>query len=281
MEIKSINRCVRHTHARARAVTHRSTTGGWSSFRSYIKLDAMTTLMTPLRMRGTSSTRVRASKSSSAAAASVAARNGVVGAQSAASTTGRTKTTTTMRGGCGRRRGATLVRRGANRPPITIGERVPEDVEVRYFDDDGSLVTATFGELTREKTVVVFAVPGAFTPTCSTKHLPGYVSRADEMRARGVDAIMCVSVNDAFVMNAWGESAGARTAGVRLLADGSAELSRAMGTDLDLSAQGMGIRSRRFAMIVRDGVVEYLAMEAGDKYETSGAEDILKRLPLA
>ena len=144
-----------------------------------------------------------------------------------------------------------------------------------------SLVTATFGELTREKTVVVFAVPGAFTPTCSTKHLPGYVSRADELRARGVDAIMCVSVNDAFVMNAWGESAGARTAGVRLLADGSAELSRAMGTDLDLSAQGMGIRSRRFAMIVRDGVVEYLAMEAGDKYETSGAEDILKRLPLA
>lgn len=173
------------------------------------------------------------------------------------------------------------MRRGANRPPITIGERVPEDVEVRYFDDDGSLVTATFGELTREKTIVVFAVPGAFTPTCSTKHLPGYVSRADELRARGVDAIMCVSVNDAFVMNAWGESAGARTAGVRLLADGSAELSRAMGTDLDLSAQGMGIRSRRFAMIVRDGVVEYLAMEAGDKYETSGAEDILKRLPLA
>lgn len=218
-----------------------------------------------------------------AAAASLMTRgrNGVVGAQGAASTTGRTATMRCERGRARRRRGATMVRRGANRPPIAIGERVPEDVEVRYFDDDGSLVTATFGELTREKTVVVFAVPGAFTPTCSTKHLPGYVSRADEMRARGVDAIMCVSVNDAFVMNAWGESAGARTAGVRLLADGSAELSRAMGTDLDLSAQGMGIRSRRFAMIVRDGVVEYLAMEAGDKYETSGAEDILKRLPLA
>lgn len=228
------------------------------------------------------------STTTTAAAASLMmrGRNSVVGAQGTASTTGRT--TATMRcergpGGRrpGGRRGATIVRRGANRPPITIGERVPEDVEVRYFDDDGSMVTATFGELTREKTVVVFAVPGAFTPTCSTKHLPGYVSRADEMRARGVDAIMCMSVNDAFVMNAWGESAGARTAGVRLLADGSAELSRAMGTDLDLSAQGMGIRSRRFAMIVRDGVVEYLAMEAGDKYETSGAEDILKRLPLA
>jgi len=219
---------------------------------------------------------MKKSKSTAVVTAAAAAGCRNVGARGTASTTGRT-----MRGGRERRRGATVARRGANRPPITIGERVPEDVEVRYFDEDGSLVTATMGELTRGKTTVVFAVPGAFTPTCSTKHLPGYVSRADEMRARGVDAIMCVSVNDAFVMNAWGESAGARKAGVRLLADGSAHLARAMGTDLDLSAQGMGIRSRRFAMIVRDGVVEYLAMEAGDKYETSGAEDILKRLPLA
>ena len=241
-----------------------------------------TRMMTTPARCGTSSTMtmtmtMKKSKSTAVVTAAAAAGCRNVGAREAtASTTGRT-----MRGGRERRRGATVARRGANRPPITIGERVPEDVEVRYFDEDGSLVTATMGELTRGKTTVVFAVPGAFTPTCSTKHLPGYVSRADEMRARGVDAIMCVSVNDAFVMNAWGESAGARKAGVRLLADGSAHLARAMGTDLDLSAQGMGIRSRRFAMIVRDGVVEYLAMEAGDKYETSGAEDILKRLPLA
>lgn len=102
---------------------------------------------------------------------------------------------------------------------------------------------------------------------------------AKEFRERGVDEIMCVSVNDAFVMNAWGETAGARAARVRMVADGSAALAKAMGTDVDLSEQGMGTRSRRYALIAREGVVEYLAMENGTKFETSGAEELLAKLP--
>ncbi|CEF99761.1 Thioredoxin-like fold [Ostreococcus tauri] len=168
--------------------------------------------------------------------------------------------------------------RGIDRPPIEVGETLPGEASVAYVDDDGALVRARAGDLWAKRRVVVFAVPGAFTPTCSNKHLPGYVRLAEEFRARGVDDVMCVSVNDAFVMNAWGETAGARKARVRMVADGSATLARAMGTDLDLSEQGMGTRSRRFAMIAYDGVVEYLAMENGTKYETSGADEVLEHL---
>ena len=167
---------------------------------------------------------------------------------------------------------------GSLRPAITQGERLPADVVLRYFDDEGALQTRTLGELTRERTCVLFAVPGAFTPTCSTKHLPGYIKYADEMRANGADAVMCVSVNDAFVMNAWGESAGARRANVMMLADGSATMAKSIGVDLDLIEQGLGVRSRRYAMVVRDGVVEHLAMEQGGEYKTSGAEECLEKI---
>jgi peroxiredoxin len=176
--------------------------------------------------------------------------------------------------------GRDVTRRGLHRQPVALGETLPMDVQVSYFDDDGNLVRCEFGDLLRGKTAVVFAVPGAFTPTCSTKHLPGYVERADAMRERGVDEVICVSVNDAFVMNAWGNSAGAKMAKIKMVADGSAAWSKACGVDLDLHEQGMGTRSRRYALIARDGVIEYLAMESGQKYETSGAADILERLPL-
>lgn len=170
------------------------------------------------------------------------------------------------------------IARGSNRPAIALGEDLPEDVNVKYFDDEGTLQTRTLGELTRGKACVLFAVPGAFTPTCSTKHLPGYIKYAREMRECGIDAVMCVSVNDAFVMNAWGESAGARRAGVMMLADGSATLAKSIGVDLDLVEQGLGVRSRRYAMVVRDGVVEHLAMEQGGEYKTSGAEECLEKI---
>jgi len=181
----------------------------------------------------------------------------------------------------GSSRRARVRARGSMRPPVDVGEMLPLDVVVAYVDDDGSMVRKTLGELAggRGKTTVMFAVPGAFTPTCSNKHLPGYVRLAREFRERGVDEVMCVSVNDAFVMNAWGETAGARAARVRMVADGSAALAKAMGTDVDLSEQGMGTRSRRYALIAREGVVEYIAMENGTKFETSGAEELLAKLP--
>ena len=161
---------------------------------------------------------------------------------------------------------------------ISVGDKIP-DVTIKTNGAKGPEDLST-GEFFKGRKVVLFAVPGAFTPTCSTKHLPGYVERADAMRERGVDEVICVSVNDAFVMNAWGNSAGAKMAKIKMVADGSAAWSKACGVDLDLHEQGMGTRSRRYALIARDGVIEYLAMESGQKYETSGAADILERLPL-
>jgi len=126
------------------------------------------------------------------------------------------------------------------------------------------------------KTVVVFALPGAFTPTCSAQHVPGYVRRAAELKSAGVDEIWCVSVNDAFVMGAWGREQ--KTAGlVRMMADGSAEFTRAVGLALDLTARGMGLRSQRYSMLVQDGVVKTLNIEAPGKFEVSDAETMLKQ----
>jgi glutaredoxin/glutathione-dependent peroxiredoxin len=127
---------------------------------------------------------------------------------------------------------------------------------------------------TAGKTIAIFALPGAFTPTCSAKHVPGYVAQYDALRAAGVDEVWCVSVNDAFVMGAWARDQ--KTAGkVRMLADGSAAFTQAVGLPLDLMANGMGLRSQRYSMLVVDGVVKALNIEAPGKFEVSDAETIL------
>lgn len=124
------------------------------------------------------------------------------------------------------------------------------------------------------KTLAVLALPGAFTPTCSAQHLPGYVELADELRAAGVDEIWCIAVNDAFVMGAWGREQ--KTAGrIRMMGDGSAEFTRATGLSLDLAARGLGLRSQRYSMLVVDGVVRTLNVEAPGKFEVSDARTLL------
>jgi peroxiredoxin len=131
--------------------------------------------------------------------------------------------------------------------------------------------------LTKGKKVVLFAVPGAFTPTCSLKHLPGFISRADDLRAKGVDTIACISVNDPFVMDAWAKSVDAGDK-VLMLADGSALFTKAVGAELDLTDKGLGIRSRRYAALVEDGVVKVLNLEEGGAFTVSSADDILAKL---
>ena len=138
----------------------------------------------------------------------------------------------------------------------------------------GSLTTS---ELFDGKKVVLFAVPGAFTPTCSAKHLPGFIENADAIRSRGVDTIACLSVNDVFVMAAWGKSAGAGDK-VLMLADGNGEYARALGLELDASGFGMGMRSQRFSLIVDDGVVTELNIEPPGQFGVSSAETILEQL---
>jgi len=158
---------------------------------------------------------------------------------------------------------------------IKIGDSVPS-VTVQQMQEKGVTNIKT-DELFGGKKVVVFALPGAFTPTCSNAHLPGYVVKADELFTKGVDAILCLSVNDAFVMGAWGEQHNADDR-VLMIADGSADFTRAIGLELDLTKNGMGIRSQRYAMIVNDGVVETLNVEEGGKFEVSDADTILNSL---
>jgi glutaredoxin/glutathione-dependent peroxiredoxin len=127
------------------------------------------------------------------------------------------------------------------------------------------------------KTIAVFGLPGAYTPTCSAKHVPGYVQKFDELKKAGVDEIWCVSVNDAFVMGAWARDQ--QTDGkVRMLADGSAEFAKATGLTLDLTARGMGVRSTRYSMLVKDGKVASLNIEAPGKFEVSDADTLLKQV---
>jgi peroxiredoxin (alkyl hydroperoxide reductase subunit C) len=132
-------------------------------------------------------------------------------------------------------------------------------------------------DLFKGKKVVMFAVPGAFTPTCSAKHLPGFVQNAEAMKAKGVDSVVCVAVNDAFVMGAWGKEQGAGDK-VVMVADGSAALTKALGLELDLTARGMGVRSQRYALVAEDGKVTHLAVEAPGGFEVSKAESILASL---
>lgn len=132
----------------------------------------------------------------------------------------------------------------------------------------------------RGKSIALFALPGAYTPTCSAKHLPGYIAQASAFRALGVDEIWCLSVNDAFVMHSWGESQGA-TGIVRMLGDGSAHFAQAAGLVLDLSAKGMGVRSQRYAAWVVDGVIRVLQVEAPGQFERSSADSLLAAIAAA
>ena len=159
---------------------------------------------------------------------------------------------------------------------IKVGESLPGDVKLKEMVD-GVPTEVRIGDLVGGKRVALFAVPGAFTPTCSMKHLPGFVEQAAAIRAKGVDEIICLSVNDAFVMGAWGDSSGAKGK-VRMLADGNGELTRALGLELDASGFGMGKRSQRYAMIVKDGKVEQLLVEPGPGLNASSAESVLQKL---
>jgi peroxiredoxin len=158
---------------------------------------------------------------------------------------------------------------------IKTGDRVP-NVTLNRMGAEGPEEVTT-DALFAGKRVVLFALPGAFTPTCSAAHLPGYVVNAEAIRAKGVDDIICLSVNDAFVMDAWGKAQNAEGQ-VSMVADGSADFALAVGLELDLTARGMGVRSQRYAMVVDEGVVTALAVEAPGKFEVSGAEHVLSSL---
>ena len=152
---------------------------------------------------------------------------------------------------------------------ITVGSRIPEATFTRMGPEGPAPVTTR--EVFGGKKVVLFSVPGAFTPTCSKKHLPGYIKEADAIKAKGVDTIACMAVNDVFVMDAWAKAAGAGDK-VLMLADGNAELTKKLGLEMDASKHGMGLRSKRFSMIVEDGVVKELNVEAPGEFNVSSAE---------
>lgn len=158
---------------------------------------------------------------------------------------------------------------------IQVGEKIPS-VTLHRMGTDGP-TTITTDELFAGKKVVLFGLPGAYTPTCSAAHLPGYVVKSEELKARGVDRVVCISVNDAFVMDAWGKQHNADDL-VMMMADGNADFAKAVGLDVDLTGRGMGVRSQRYAMIVDDGVVSLLNVEQPGKFEVSDAETILKAL---
>jgi len=165
---------------------------------------------------------------------------------------------------------------------IKVGDKLPAGTLMEFYDveKDGCSIgpnPVKVEDLTKGRKVVIFGLPGAFTPTCSAKHVPSYLANYDKLKAKGVDTIACMSVNDAFVMGAWGREQ--QAAGkVRMLGDGSAAFTRDLGLELDLNARGMGTRCQRFSMLVQDGVVKTLNIEAPGKYEVSDAETILKQL---
>jgi peroxiredoxin len=169
-----------------------------------------------------------------------------------------------------------------DRMPIKVGDRLPEGTLTELIDTEREGCTIgpnnfNVSEQAKGKKIVIFAVPGAFTPTCSAKHVPSYVANSEALRAKGVDEVWCVAVNDAFVMGAWGkdQKAGGK---VRMMADGSAVFTRALGLDMDLTPRGMGVRSQRYSMLVEDGVVKRLNVEAPGKYEVSSGEAMLAQL---
>src|ERR1700752_2907076 len=158
---------------------------------------------------------------------------------------------------------------------IKAGERMPAGTFKRMTKEAPANITTD--ELFKGKLVVLFSVPGAFTPTCDAKHLPGFVQLADQIRAKGVDTIACMAVNDVFVMNAWGKASGVGDK-VLMLADGNGEYARALGLELDAKGYGMGTRGQRFAITVRDGVATRVDVEAAGQFKVSAAEAVLAHL---
>jgi peroxiredoxin (alkyl hydroperoxide reductase subunit C) len=158
---------------------------------------------------------------------------------------------------------------------IKVGDKIP-NITISTMTADGP-VDITTDEIFGGKKVVMFALPGAFTPTCSAAHVPGYVVHNDAIKAKGVDTIACLSVNDAFVMGAWGESQNVDD-NILMLGDGSASLTQALGLELDLTERNFGIRSQRYALIAEDGIVTHLNLEPAGGLEVSDAETILKLL---
>ena len=158
---------------------------------------------------------------------------------------------------------------------IKAGDKMPSGTLKRMTKEGPKDISTD--ELFKGKTVVLFSVPGAFTPTCDAKHLPGFVQLADPIRAKGVDTIACMAVNDVFVMNAWGKAQGVGDK-VLMLADGNGEYAKALGLELDASGFGMGTRGQRFAIVVRDGVATRVEVEAPGQFKVSAAEAILNHL---
>ena len=158
---------------------------------------------------------------------------------------------------------------------IKAGERMPAGTLKRMTKEGPKDVSTE--ELFKGKLVVLFSVPGAFTPTCDAKHLPGFVQLADQIRAKGVDTIACMAVNDVFVMNAWGKASGVGDK-IVMLADGNGEYARALGLELDAKGYGMGTRGQRFAIIARDGVAAHVNVEAPGQFKVSAAEYVLGQL---
>lgn len=165
---------------------------------------------------------------------------------------------------------------------VSVGDHVPECTLYEYFNEesDGCSVGPNafkMSELVKSKRIALFALPGAYTPTCSAKHLPGYVEKAEALKEK-VDEIWCVSVNDAFVMGAWGRDNNA-TGSVRMMADGSAEFTKAVGMDLDLTERGLGVRSRRYSMLLDDGIIKTINLEdAPGGMEVSDADTMLDQV---
>ncbi|XP_023531671.1 peroxiredoxin-2-like [Cucurbita pepo subsp. pepo] len=160
--------------------------------------------------------------------------------------------------------------------PIAVGDSLPDGI-VAYFDENDQLQQASVHSLVAGKKVVLFGVPGAFTPTCSTKHVPGFIEKSGDLKAKGVNDILLISVNDPFVMKAWSKTF-PENKDVKFLADGSAAYTHALGLELDLSEKGLGIRSKRFALLVDNLKVVVANIEAGGEFTVSSAEDILKAL---
>jgi glutaredoxin/glutathione-dependent peroxiredoxin len=165
---------------------------------------------------------------------------------------------------------------------IKVGDRLPEGTLTEFIETETagcSLGTNVFkvSDLVKGKKIAIFGLPGAFTPTCSAKHVPSYLANYDKLKGKGVNEIWCISVNDAFVMGAWGREQKA-TGKIRMMADGSAEFTKKLGLEQDLTAGGMGVRMMRMSMLVDDGVVKHLNVEGPRKFEVSDAETMLKQV---